>query len=118
MRFLQMHLNLIKFLMKETPKQKTPKGVVTFLQKVAKQYFGVILQEYKNLFLIFDADYQRAKKDYEKNQEIKKALQTALRMLQYVDKKMIQAGKSRQERRMFWRDFYKQGAVRNQIFED
>ncbi len=117
-RLLKMNLNLVRFLLKETTKQQTLRGVVIFFKKIAIQYFRVHLQEYKNLFLIFDADYQKAKKDYEKNQEVKKALQTALRMLQYVDKKMVQAGKSRQQRRMFWRDFYKQGEVRNQMFED
>lgn len=118
MKFLKMNLSLVKFLMVELPKKKSIKEVVIFLKKIAVQYFKVLLQEYKNLFLFMDEDYQTQKKAFDKNQEIKKALQTALRMLQYIDKKMVEAGKSRQERKLFWRDFYKTGSVRTETFND
>jgi hypothetical protein len=113
-----MHINLVKFLIKETPKQKTIAKIVIFLGKIAKQYYKVMLQEYKNFFLFLDDDYRKQKKEFDRTQEIKKSLQTALKMLQYIDKKMIQAGKSRQERKIFWRDFYKQGQVRNDVFNE
>ena len=118
MKFLKMNLSLIKFLMIELPKKKSIKEVVIFLKKIAVQYSKVLLQEYKNLFLFLDEDYQKQKKAFNKNQEIKKALQTALKMLHYIDKKMIDAGKSRQERKIFWREFYKQGKCRNEVFDD
>ena len=118
MKFVKMNLSLVKFLMVELPKKKSANEVVVFLKKILVQYFKVLLQEYKNLFLFLDEDYQKQKKAFDKNQEIKKALQTALRMLQYIDKKMVEAGKSRQERKLFWRDFYKSGSVRTETFND
>jgi len=115
---LGMHLSLVKFLFIEIPKQKTPSAMVMFLKKITIEYGKVMLREYKNIFLFLDPDYQKQKKIYNNQQEIKKALQTALKMLKYIDKKMIESGKSRQERKLFWRDFYKRGEVRAEKFQE
>jgi methionine salvage enolase-phosphatase E1 len=113
-----MHIGLIKYLNVELRKKRTPKELVYFLWAIIKRYFQVNLQEFKNLFRVFDPEYNKQKKEFEKQQDIKKDLQRALRILQYVDSKMAKSGKSRQERRRFWRQFYKDGQIRNETFKD
>jgi siroheme synthase (precorrin-2 oxidase/ferrochelatase) len=50
--------------------------------------------------------------------KLKGDLQRCLKMLQYVDTKMEKSGINRQRRRQFWRDFFKDGQVRKDIFDD
>lgn len=118
MNIFQMHIGLVKYLLKEVPKYKKASKLIDFLKKVAIQYGKVMLGEYKRLFLLLDFDYQKQKKEFNKQQEIKKDLNRALKMLQFIDAKMQKAGKSRQERKIFWRDFFKNGMVRNEVFSD
>lgn len=117
-QLIKMHLGLIKYFIKELPKKKTLKEIVEFLKQIIKVYLGELLRLYKSLFLIFDKEYQAKKQEYEKYQKIKVDLQRCIKILQYVDKKMEKAGINRQRRRQFWRDFYKDGQVRKDIFDD
>jgi hypothetical protein len=113
-----MHLGLIKFLSVELRKKKSIKELIYFFKQIGIQYGKELIRQYKTLFLEFDSDYRQQKKQYEHQNQIKKDLQRALKMLQYIDRKMMQIGKSRTERRQFWRDFYKNAQVRNEVFED
>ena len=118
MRLIKLHLGLIKYLRIELKKKKTSSQLVHFFKDVIKAYLKELLRLYKNLFLIFDENYKTQKKEYEKHQKIKVDLQRCLKMLQYVDDKMAKSGINRQRRRQFWRDFYKDGQLRKEVFDD
>lgn len=118
MKIIKLHLGLLKYLIKELPKKRTPKEFVKFLEITAKAYFIELLKLYKTLFLIFDPIYQAKKKEYDKYQKIKVDLKRCLKMLQYIDDKMAKAGINRQRRRQFWRDFYTNGQIRKEVFEE
>ena len=117
-RLIKLHIGLIKFLNKELRKKRKPKDLVYFLRDIAKQYFKVLIQEYKNLYLIFDKQYQEQRKKHKQYDEIKKRLQLAINILKYIDDKMEKNGVPRWKRRQFWNDFYKLGQVRKDVFED
>ena len=117
-QLVKLHLGLLKYLKVELPKKKNLKELIKFLYQVINIYLKEIIKLYKNLFLIFDKEYQVKKKEYDKYQKIKIDLQRALKLLQYIDNKMAKAGVNRQRRRQFWRDFYRDGQLRKDIFED
>jgi len=117
-RFLTLHLNLIKYFRIEFSKKKSLKLHIYFLRDIGKEYLRVMFLEYKRLFLIFNKEYQNQKKQYKKYQDIKKDLNRALRILRYIDEKMAKTGMNRQRRRQFWRDFFKDGQVREDVFDD
>ena len=117
-RLFKMHLQLIRYLYKELRKKKSPKTIVYFLFDLLKQYIKILIQELRNSLRIFDKDFRDKKRKYDKMQKIKADLKRALHMLKYIDKKMKGLGKSRQQRRQFWRDFFKDGQIRNEVFAD
>jgi methionine salvage enolase-phosphatase E1 len=117
-RLFKLHIGLIKFLIKELHNKRTPKELIIFLRDVGKQYFNVLFQEYKNLFLIFDKHYQEQKNKRKQYDELRVKLQLAIKILKYIDDRMEKQGVNRQRRRQFWRDFYKSGQVRQDVFED
>ena len=114
----RLHLGLIKYIIKELPKRKTRKEVIGFLKSLLGVYLQELLKMYKSLFLIFDKNYREQKKQHGKMQKIKVDLQRCLKMLQYVDQKMAKTGINRQRRRQFWRDFYKDGQLRKEVFDE
>jgi hypothetical protein len=116
-QLLKLHLGLIKYLSKELPKKKFREGL-KLLISIIPMYLKELLKLYKNLFLVFDKEYQIKKKQFDKMQRLKIDLKRSLKMLQYVDKKMTENGINRTARRQFWRDFYKDGQVRNEVFEN
>jgi hypothetical protein len=117
-RLFKLHIGLIKFLNKELRNKRTPKELIHFLRDIGKQYFNVLFQEYKNLFLIFDKHYQEQKNKRKQYDELRVKLQLAIKILKYIDDRMEKQGVNRQRRRQFWRDFYKSGQVRQDVFED
>lgn len=118
MHLFKMHLGLIKYLSIELRKKRKPNELVYFLRDAAKMYFKALIQEYKLLFMVFDNDYRQYKLKVKRNLQLKKDLQRALKLLQYVDTKMQKQGVSRQARRQFWRDFYRDGQVRADKFTE
>lgn len=117
-KLFQMHLGLIKYLYSELKKKRALRGNVLFLYGIGKRYLQTMLVEYKNSFLIVDADYQKQKKQYDNYNTLKKDLNRAVKMLHYIDEKLIKNGWTRQRRRAFWRDFYSNGQVRTEVFND
>jgi hypothetical protein len=117
-QLIKLHIGLVKYLAKELPTKKTPKEVIEFLKNIIGVYLRELIKLFRNMFLIFDKDYMTKKKEFEKTQRIKIDLQRCLKMLQYVDTKMEKAGLNRQRRRQFWRDFYKDGQIRKETFDD
>jgi hypothetical protein len=117
-QLISLHLGLIKYLIKELPKKRKLNELIRFLQSILKIYLRELLKLYKNLFLLFDKDYQIQKKQFDKYQKIKVDLQRCLKMLQFIDNRMEKSGINRQRRRQFWRDFYKDGQVRKDVFDD
>ena len=121
-QLIRLHLGLVRYLLKEIPKQKNPRELIKFSILIVGIYVKELLKLYKILFLIFDVEYQKQKKQFDKMQKVKVDLNRALKILQYIDKKMVNQGKNRQEIRQFWRDFYTTGQIRtdtfNQLFEE
>lgn len=118
MQIIKLHIGLIKFIIKELPKKKTKKELIDFFKSITKAYFKELFRLYKNIFLLVDKDYQLKKKQFNDMNKLKGDLQRCLKMLQYVDTKMEKSGINRQRRRQFWRDFFKDGQVRKDIFDD
>lgn len=118
MQLIKLHIGLFRFLKKELPKKKTLKEKILFLKPITKSYLKELLRLYKNVFLICDSEYQKQKKQYKNLQKIKIDLQRCIKILKYVDEKMEKAGLNRQRRRQFWRDFYRDGAMRKEVFDD
>jgi hypothetical protein len=81
-------------------------------------YLRELIKLYKNLFLVLDPTYKKQKKEYDKYQKIKIDLQRAIKILQYIDKQMANKGIPNWKRKQFWRDFYKNGQVRKDVFDD
>jgi len=116
-KIIKLHIGLYRYLKQELKTKRTPKELIKFLRDIVLSYFKEILKLFKNIFLIFDPNYCKQRKEYNKMQKIKLDLKRALKMLQYIDKNMIKMGKKRQERRQFWRDFYRDAQVRTDVFE-
>lgn len=117
LRIIKLHVNLFKFLRKEAWKKRKPAIFVKFWMQIIVAYGKALLSEYRHMFLYLDSSYRKEKRKFEKFNELKKTLQKSLKMLKILDKKMAEAGFSRQSRRQFWRDFYKNGKVRNDVFD-
>jgi hypothetical protein len=117
LKLLQLHMGLLKYLKIELPKKKFLEGV-KFVISIVPVYLKELLKLYKNIFLIFNKEYQKQKIQSKKMQNIKADLQRCLKILKYVDEKMDKAGVNRQRRRQFWRDFYRDGAMRKDVFDD
>ena len=116
-QLIKLHLGLFKYLKGELPKKKFREGL-KFLISLVPVYLKELLKLYKNMFLVFDPTYQKQKAQYKKMQNIKIDLQRCMKILRYVDEKMDKAGVNRQRRRQFWRDFYRDGALRKDVFDD
>ena len=116
-KVIKLHYALILFLSRELPKKRSPKEFVYFIRDVLKQYYKIHLQEYKNLLLLLDPEYRKQKSEFDKHNKVKADLQRALKILQYIDRKMVKEGKSRQSIRQFWLDFTKNAQVREDVME-
>jgi len=117
-RMYKFHIIVIKYLAKELFKKRTPKELCSFLGLVAKQYFSVLLNEYKMLFRYFDKHYREELKLRKKHAGIKTDLIRALKLLQLVEKEMKEKGMPRWKIRQFFRDFYNNGEVREDVIND
>jgi len=117
-QLIKLHVGLTRYLLNELPKRKNLRDVINFLKPLLGVYFKELLKLYKSLFLVFDKEYQKQKKQFDKMQRIKVDLNRALKILQYIDKKMVDKGNNRQEIRQFWLDFTKNGQVRQDIFDE
>ena len=117
-RLIKMHIQLIRYVVKEIFEKKLIREHLKFIKNITIQYFKILLQELNNIFRIFDKDFRIAKKQQDRIQKLKVDLNRALKMLKYIDKNLNKMGKSRQYRRQFWRDFFKSGQIRNEVFTD
>jgi homoserine trans-succinylase len=108
---------LIKHSVKNITTKKPIKEHIKFFRTLIRQYVQTMLQEFKNVLRLFDKDFREQKAKYEKMQQLKVDLNRALKILRVIDANMVKIGKSRQQRRQFWRDFYS-GKVRNELFND
>jgi len=114
----RLHLGLIKHLRNELKKKRNFNQLIHFFIDVTKLYYRELLKQYRTQLKVFDPDYQKQKKQYNKYNQLKKDLQRALRLLTYLDTKMAKSGLNRQRRRQFWRDFYSQGQLRKEVFDN
>lgn len=118
MRLIKAHIGLIKYIIQEFKKKKNLKGYVYFFGNLIKLYINFWIEYFKHLVNLFNSEYRKQLKQYKKYNSIKKDLQQALKILKYIDDKMQKAGLSRQKRRQFWNDFYKNGQVRKEMFDE
>jgi hypothetical protein len=116
-KIIKMHLGLIKYLNKELRVKRNLKQLIIFFRDLLKRYCQVNFQEYKNLFNILDPEYRKQKVEFDKHNKVRVDLQRALKILQYIDRKMVKEGKSRQQIRQFWLDFTKNAQVRQDVLE-
>ena len=114
----KMHIGLVKYLIVEIPKRKTLKALIYFLRDVAKQYCKVNLKLYKDLFLVLDPEYNKQKKEFEKNNQAKQDVINALKLLKYSRDKMKAAGISRQRIRRFFLDLSRDEDALNKLVDD
>jgi hypothetical protein len=118
LQIIKLHIGLYRYLKTELPKQKSPKAVILFLWNVTVMYFKELFKMIKNISLLFDKTYQQQQKQHKKMQQLKVDLNRALKVLQYVETKMKQQGIPRWKVRQFFRDFYNNGQVRKEVFDD
>ena len=118
LRIVQLHIGLFNFLRTELKKKRKLKELIAFFREIGKNYFREVLKIYKESFLILDPQYQKQRKEYDNYNKLRADLQRALKLLQYVDNRMGKMGRSRQERRSFWREFFKDGQIRTEVFND
>lgn len=118
MRILKLHLGLVRYILNELPKQKGLRKVVKFFLNLSKAYSIAILNEYRLFLKSFDTEYRNQIKKQKKNEDLRKKLYQALKLLQYIETKMSKEGISRQRRRQFWREFYGSGQIRKEVFEE
>ena len=114
-QLIKLHLGLTKYLRVELKKKRNLIQLILFFKQLLKIYFKELLKIYKNLF---DLDYKKQQKEYNKYTQLKKDLQRALKLLNYLDIQMQKAGLNRQRRRRFWQEFYKYGQVRKEVFDN
>jgi carbamoylphosphate synthase large subunit len=117
MILINLHVGLFKFIKREFPKLKTFTQRKNFVISISKAYVTELLRVYKQAFLNLDPLYRQQKKRYTEQMKLKANFQTALKMLKYIDAQMAKMGKNRQTRRAFWRDFFKDGDIRTDVFE-
>ena len=117
-QLVRLHKGLFRFIRAELKKKKSRQELIKFYKDIAKAYFGELFRLSKSVFLIFDKEYRKKRKEYKKYIKIKADLKRALKILQYVDTKLAKSGLNRQRRRHFWQEFYKDGRFRKEIFED
>ena len=101
---IKLHIGLLKYLRQEILKKRTLKELILFLKQVGTIYFKELLKIYKTAFLIFDADYQKQKKEYDKYQKAKKEIVGLIKLLRYSKDKLRKAGLSRQRIKRFFMD--------------
>jgi len=102
MQIIKLHLGLVKYLIQELPKKKSLKEIIKFLHLIAKSYFKELLRLYKNIFLVFDKDYQAKKKEHDRYQKAKKEITGLIKLLRYSKEKLRKAGVSRQRIKRFF----------------
>lgn len=119
MRLIKVHVGLIKYLIEAFIKNRTIKLRLKILINIIKSYPKVIWNELKVSWKsIFDKDYRLQKKKYDDVQKLKKEFQRALKILKYFDESMKKKGFPSWRRKQFWRDFYKSGSIRSEVFEE
>jgi len=111
MRIINLHIGLVKYLLVELKKKRTPNQLVKFLLDLGKSYFFTMLGEYKTLFHYLDPQYQKARQDYKKFQQYKKDINNAWKILNW----MINKGGSRDQRKQIREDFTKHGRVSKEL---
>jgi len=106
-KFLKLNLGLIKFLNVELRKEKTSQEYIKFFKNIIIPYYKVNLQNYKDLFKIFDPEYRKQKGNFKKYQQYRKDVTNAFKIIQY----MVKQGETRDARKYIKRDFEKHGII-------
>jgi len=117
-QFIEAHKNLAKVIIGRLKTAKTFKDKLAVIISVFMMYGKAIKSLLKRFILNFNKDYRKQRQDFLKQKKLKNDLLRALRLLEYLDKKMDIKGYNRNQRRQFWRDFSKNSQLRTEIFNE
>ena len=117
-QLIRLHIGLGKYLITELPKKKTSKEIINFLKPLLAIYLKELFKIYKSLFLILDPEYCKQKKEFNRQNQLKKDLQRALKILKYAQVRMKQMGYPNWKIKQTWRDFFKNGIVNGEVFNE
>jgi len=122
MRIIKLHHQILKFLLHEFKRKRTFSQLVRFFLTFITNYSKVILTEYSlaltYIYNSFNPEFTKQQQELKRFNEVKRNLQTALKLLQQVEIQMKKRGLPRQQIRQFFRDFYSRGYVRQDVFDD
>lgn len=118
MRLIKLHMGLIKYFRQELKIKRGFRAWIKFCLSLGKAYFIAMLTEYNLMFKYFDKNYRKQKEQHKQYIKVRAELIKAIRLLKYLDKRMVDSGKDRHYRRNFWREFFKDGQVRADAFND
>lgn len=117
-RLIKLHLGLILYLRAELKKKRTIKDLLRFFRDLGKRYVSVMLQEYKNVFLILDPLYRQQKAQFEQQQKAQKTVKQIFKLFQYINEDLlIKMKKDKKQRQQIRRDFYEYGKLPKDVFE-
>ena len=105
--FINLHLNVIRYLHQELKKKKTFKEIIELFKTTFIAYLKGLLQMYKVLFLMLDPEYRKQRKIAEKTKQYRKDIVNAYRLLKF----MIEKGKTKLAREQIRADFIKHGML-------
>jgi len=116
---IEIHVGLFKFLRAELKKKRALVKLIYLLRDTFKQYFKVLLHEYKMLlYFVTDKKYREAKKKLDRRQKTAKELIDGLRCWLRVMEGMEEAGVHKRYLGLFLRDIVKHPDRRKQLFEE
>ena len=107
MRIIKLHFYIIKILLSRFKIKATKKEHITFLKNLTKSYLKELLNTYRYYLNFFDLEYIKQRANYKKNNQYRKDIQNAYRLILW----MIKQGENRKERRHIRRDFEKFGRL-------
>jgi uncharacterized protein YxeA len=117
MRLIQIHISLIKYILSSFKQHKTVKDLVRVFIGILKSYPKVLLADFKSdINYLTDKNFRESQKKATKIQQLKKDFNRALKMLHYFDENLKKRGVPNWKRKQFWRDFYRNGTVRTELF--
>jgi len=117
-KLFKLHVSLFKYLQAELKKKRTTKELVYFLRDLVKAYFREIIKLYKELFLSFDPEYKKKKKEYNAYMKTKQDVQRILRLFDYINTELlVKMGKTKEEKKQIRRDLYEYGRLDKDVFE-
>lgn len=117
-QFLKIHIGIFLYLKREFKNRKSNLQYFLFFKKFLKDYYNrAILANYRKLFLLLDPQFRKQKAEYERKKQLVEDLKKLLNLLHRIDTHLIELGFPSWKRKQFRMDYFKHGAVNNEIFK-